>query len=1418
MELCAPHGRNKVPSINTAFPEALHKYVLDTALGGMLRKWREHHGLPQSAQLSLYSTYLSAWRHSSPFCIWCDAWELLPGPQRVQFSSEMSLVFPVFSLDMLQVVYSVSCRGAYHMQQSFLAYAASWMVPLASLGGLMLLVFWAEVVHCSLHVLYAVLMPGKLLWAPTVSAWAWLSQLLCHCLMTCRIALELILRAVAVESLRLQGLLRRPRMDPPWKSQLRWRQEGVPDLGECACGLEPPCIERGLHVDHRHRDRSVTLPFLGQLRRLKKLLRRDPNAAPSTRMRLYGERMPGDAAWSLSGLVRIAALEERPWRGTEPRTERLPLLKWLAQRRPGNRRTLRRILSRRTFDEMSKDAGWRIPPLRCLRSLLGLRRRLVMHHLHGPHDLLKMREKVKRRKEQRMRTIMNRLAFAVRTPATMAWGLACKLKTDLMAMAGLENFRMQGWILYVHAALLPGLSYYMIVMIRQVLYLLLPVNIQLNTHDVRGVLRWQQITAPFIEVVPPEDLFVLVFVPSPSILEGVAILVREALCRTGELHYQEVVPGRLLHVRVEQEHHSLDILGVYQHALHLEAGKNNLPQRQKVWDKLGALLHNLSRRNMLVLLGDYNCTPEYVTGAMGHSYDKASNYPDANEFAALLESHDLVLLNGWVRRSQQFTFTGSKHKSIIDFVITRRHHADGQAPGCWCHSTSSPRLGMVVLALQLYAQQCRSHTALSSTLRGPGKTSQYLEHDLHSTSIQHGGRQARRTLLTNELAAAAEAAQRNDTGQLHRIIRRLAPKSKRVQVRIHGPNGEMLRDSAEHEAIVSYFEDLFQSQTAPLPISPGLDAAPQVSEQEVYDSLRSTKYGKAVPPSTPSSAIKCCADLLAQAITPAVNECLQGELRIPVKTSMQYLGQAYQGYRAIPCAPHSRMFGLMLLTSSGFLSGVVGWVNRCRCKSHGTVRTPRPKASPCERVSSGPVEPVVRGPYIVLGIAVVSFISSAYFGTRIFRIFNSSLLWKPGPALKMEGSGEAALTEVRSMFPHLAPPLTTAADQEMAPAPLLGRRDRQEEAGETPEKFPRPAGKGQNPLPGKASTAEAPTPNNAPPPAATAAPSTPPKGKEEGRTNRGRTRQWTQEEWDSWTNWSTNNKELSNKELQREVEYLKENVRLLARISMRHEDELSQKRTETDFILTLEVAPPNATPEQEGLLEQLYKMTVEWKKLQEQGKVNNSLRLTLFIGLLMYYELKVQEATASADTVERLAQLGYIRQLDGNPVWNYLRWNYDKEELEPSDQPPLSDTELRSLLTVLKTSIGAPGVLIRFHSSRKLVEQHKTAVTVFLGIGMRDPQALICYRALQQLSYNASTQLVKMRLKPVRMERQPLVKVLQEKFPAPPTRTEEQRVTFLAKAQQQWRKGKGRGRGGQQETQKPSDQTLEAAAAAFRSQ
>ena len=140
------------------------------------------------------------------------------------------------------------------------------------------------------------------------------------------------------------------------------------------------------------------------------------------------------------------------------------------------------------------------------------------------------------------------------------------------------------------------------------------------------------------------------------------------------------------------------------------------------------------------------------------------------------------------------------------------------------------------------------------------------------------GKQARKALLNRELGLAAEAAQRNDTGQLHRIIRRLAPKTKPTTVRIHGPNGEMLREVEEHRTIVRHFETLFQSnESSHVPdVEPSWNL--QVAEQDLYDALRSTKYGKAVPStSAPSSAVKSCADILAQALLRSVNASLNGQ-------------------------------------------------------------------------------------------------------------------------------------------------------------------------------------------------------------------------------------------------------------------------------------------------------------------------------------------------------------------------------------------------------------------------------------------------------------------------------------------------------------------------------------------------------------
>ncbi|CAE7342408.1 unnamed protein product, partial [Symbiodinium sp. CCMP2456] len=579
------------------------------------------------------------------------------------------------------------------------------------------------------------------------------------------------------------------------------------------------------------------------------------------------------------------------------------------------------------------------------------------------------------------------------------------------------------------------------------------------------------------------------------------------------------------------------------------------------------------------------------------------------------------------------------------------------------------------------------------------------------------GKQARKALLNRELGLAAEAAQRNDTGQLHRIIRRLAPKTKPTTVRIHGPNGEMLREVEEHRTIVRHFETLFQSnESSHVPdVEPNWGL--QVVEQDLYDALRSTKYGKAVPSSSaPSSAIKSCADILAQAMLRSVNASLNGQgtpalwadchlivevRRMPgflnnfccerwagctlapllwvvfsaymthqlqhhlpawwidehltlyaddthasfitnsvddVKYAFRAIGTIFSVYKQHGMKVNPSKSGVVLgvrgLQAKEFLSShiqgppaqhvlVIGigrdWL-RIPIQTSMTylgitisydnfeqeTLDSRPEVLelvPAARwktilwldgvkANNGPAELVERGPYIVPNTAAEYSISFVCYGKCTSRPFDLRSISVLGPELKMPVDAKEALAEVQGMFPHLMPGSRGAdkPDEDMEPT-ALGRRDREPERLENPEKYPRPAGKGQR------------------------------------------------EEWDQWQGWSKNNKELTNKELQREVENLRENVRLLARISMRHEDELSQKRTETDFILTLEV----------------------------------------------------HEATDSAESLEHLAQLGYLRQVDGNPVWNYLRWNYDnydKEELEPSEQTPLRDSELRSLLTVLKTSIG----------------------------------------------------------------------------------------------------------------------------------
>ena len=57
---------------------------------------------------------------------------------------------------------------------------------------------------------------------------------------------------------------------------------------------------------------------------------------------------------------------------------------------------------------------------------------------------------------------------------------------------------------------------------------------------------------------------------------------------------------------------------------------------------------------------------------------------------------------------------------------------------------------------------------------------------------------------------------------------------------------------------------------------------------------------------------------------------------------------------------------------------------------------------------------------------------------------------------------------------------------------------------------------------------------------------------------------------------------------------LEENVKLLARLCLRHEDELSQMRVERDFVITME-------SQEAAVLSKLYRLSTVWKEKKEKG-------------------------------------------------------------------------------------------------------------------------------------------------------------------------------------------------------------------------
>ena len=122
-----------------------------------------------------------------------------------------------------------------------------------------------------------------------------------------------------------------------------------------------------------------------------------------------------------------------------------------------------------------------------------------------------------------------------------------------------------------------------------------------------------------------------------------------------------------------------------------------------------------------------------------------------------------------------------------------------------------------------------------------------------SRQLRCQSRAARRAWLTQQINAASEAASRNDLSEVYRIIRTIAPKSRRDPVRIRTPDGHLLSPHQQFEAIHTYFSKAFQRQRAYEPAA--CAGTLELCRGEVVDAIQALKPRKAVPSGSPIAEI-----------------------------------------------------------------------------------------------------------------------------------------------------------------------------------------------------------------------------------------------------------------------------------------------------------------------------------------------------------------------------------------------------------------------------------------------------------------------------------------------------------------------------------------------------------------------------------
>ena len=164
---------------------------------------------------------------------------------------------------------------------------------------------------------------------------------------------------------------------------------------------------------------------------------------------------------------------------------------------------------------------------------------------------------------------------------------------------------------------------------------------------------------------------------------GVLVGLRQDTFARELIRWQEIVPGRLLHVRAFAFQQHVDLITVYQHALPFsgELLEEVMKRRNGLLKALDKHIGALPARSSVVIGGDLNSVLAPSPPNVGHGVHQGLDRPHLVEerkwLGDMLRRHGLCVLNSW--RQKRYTYKHPNGKSQIDYLIVRKILADNQA-------------------------------------------------------------------------------------------------------------------------------------------------------------------------------------------------------------------------------------------------------------------------------------------------------------------------------------------------------------------------------------------------------------------------------------------------------------------------------------------------------------------------------------------------------------------------------------------------------------------------------------------------------------------------------------------------------------------------------------------------------------------